>query len=112
MRYEPPAVIFNFDTQRFQVIVEKDVATPVEVYEVAHKISDSEYVVTWANNTNTEPLPAFTIDTNDDDYYLLWQIINHIEEYEGSTTYSIIDGETQEGFPDNPEELMLKQLPQ
>lgn len=112
MRYELPAVIFNFDTRHFQVIVEKDTTTPAEVYEVDQKISDSEYVVTWTNNTNTEPLPAFTIDTNDDDYYLLWQTIYHIEEYEGSTTYSIIDGEAQEGFPDNPEELMLKQLPQ
>ncbi len=110
MKHEPPAVIFHFDTRRFRVTVDKGAASPVEVYEVAQKISDSEYVVTWANGTDTTPLPAFTIDTNGD--YFLGQIIDHIEEYEGSTTYSTIEGQTREGLPDNPEELMLKQLPQ
>lgn len=111
MQYELPAVTFNFDTQRFQVIVKKDTSTPVEMYEVAQKISDSKYVVTWTNNTNAEPLPAFTIDANDNDY-LFWQIIDHIEECEGSTTYSTIACHTHAGVPDNPDELILKQLPQ
>lgn len=110
MNYELPAVTFGFDTKNFQVTVEKDSETPVEVYEVAQKISGSEYIVTWKNNKAAEPLPAFTIDANNDDY-LLWQIIDHIEEYEGSNTYSTVDGELHEGLPENPEELMLKQLP-
>lgn len=111
MNYELPAVTFNFDTQNFQVTVEKDPETPVEVYEVDQKISDSEYIVTWKDNKSAEALPAFTIDANHDDY-LLWQIIDHIEEYEGSNTYSTVDGELHEGLPKNPEKLMLKQLPQ
>lgn len=110
MTYEPPAVIFNFDTRRFQVTVNTARDTPAELYEVAQKISTSEYLVTWTNNPAVEPLPAFTIDANDEDY-LLWQIIDHIEEYEGSATYSMTSGEVRKGFPDNPEELMLKQLP-
>ncbi len=111
MKHELPAVTFSFDTKNFQVTVEKDLDNPVEVYEVAQKINESEYVVTWKDNKTSEPLPAFTIDANNDDY-LLWQIIDHIEEYEGSNTYSTIAGELHEGWPENPEELMLKQLPQ
>ena len=79
MLYELPAIIFNFDTRRFQVVVDKNTTTPVKVYEVAYKISDSEYVVTWENTAAPEPLPAFTIDANDDDC-ILQQIIDHIEE--------------------------------
>ena len=87
MNYELPSVTFSFDTKNFQVTV-----------------------VTWKNNKTAEPLPAFTIDANNDNH-LLWQIIDHIEEYEGSNTYSTVAGELHEGWPENPEELMLKQLP-
>lgn len=46
MKHELPAVTFSFDTKNFQVTVEKDLDNPVEVYEVAQKINESEYVVT------------------------------------------------------------------
>lgn len=35
MNYELPAVTFNFDAKNFQVTVEKDLDSPIEVYEVA-----------------------------------------------------------------------------